>query len=134
MPSCWTMERWWLTSVFTFSFTMSKLLCEPWINSVGRRHILILTLWSLTLQARHQVPESMIEQIISLNRLDMELYKYAQNIFAGQHEQTVQKLVSAVIWVSSHPKYKLILNKKKPKNVIHFHYVKLAFFNGVYLI
>ncbi|XP_021836866.1 protein-tyrosine sulfotransferase isoform X3 [Spinacia oleracea] len=45
-----------------------------------------------TKEARHQVPESMIEQIISLNRLDMELYKYAQNIFAGQHEQTVQKL------------------------------------------
>lgn len=56
-----------------------------------------LTLLSLSLQARRQVPESVIEQIVSLNRLDMELYKYAQNIFAGQHEQMIQKLVSAVI-------------------------------------
>ncbi|XP_021745953.1 protein-tyrosine sulfotransferase-like isoform X2 [Chenopodium quinoa] len=46
-----------------------------------------------TKEARHQVPESVIEQIISLNRLDMELYKYAQKLFARQHEQTVQKLL-----------------------------------------
>ncbi|XP_057526849.1 protein-tyrosine sulfotransferase [Amaranthus tricolor] len=45
-----------------------------------------------TKEARHQVPQSVIEQIISLNRLDMELYKYAQNIFDRQHAQTVQKL------------------------------------------
>ncbi|XP_021773324.1 protein-tyrosine sulfotransferase-like isoform X2 [Chenopodium quinoa] len=46
-----------------------------------------------TKEARRQVPESVIEQIISLNRLDMELYKYAKKLFAGQHEQTVQKLL-----------------------------------------
>lgn len=46
-----------------------------------------------TKEARRQVPESVIEQIVSLNRLDMELYKYAQNIFAGQHEQMIQKLL-----------------------------------------
>ncbi|XP_074303542.1 protein-tyrosine sulfotransferase-like isoform X3 [Silene latifolia] len=42
--------------------------------------------------ARLQVPESVINQIISLNRLDMELYKYARDIFSQQHTNIVQKL------------------------------------------
>ncbi|XP_074303534.1 protein-tyrosine sulfotransferase-like isoform X3 [Silene latifolia] len=43
--------------------------------------------------ARLQVPESVINQIISLNKLDMELYKYAQDIFSQQHTNTVQNLM-----------------------------------------
>lgn len=46
-----------------------------------------------TKESRRQVPESVIEQIVSLNELDMELYKYAQNIFVGQHERLVEKLL-----------------------------------------
>lgn len=37
-----------------------------------------------------------IEQIRSLNHLDFELYKYAQEIFAKQHKHVVEKLSSMV--------------------------------------
>ncbi|XP_074303541.1 protein-tyrosine sulfotransferase-like isoform X2 [Silene latifolia] len=47
---------------------------------------------NFTKEARLQVPESVINQIISLNRLDMELYKYARDIFSQQHTNIVQKL------------------------------------------
>ncbi|XP_015581320.1 protein-tyrosine sulfotransferase isoform X2 [Ricinus communis] len=43
---------------------------------------------------RRRVPEMILEQIRSLNNLDLELYKYAKDIFAKQHKHTVQKLTS----------------------------------------
>lgn len=46
-------------------------------------------------EARQQVPDVVLQQIKSLNRLDVELYKHAQNIFAKQHKHTIQKLVGA---------------------------------------
>ncbi|KAK9676710.1 hypothetical protein RND81_11G094500 [Saponaria officinalis] len=64
-------------------------------KSQSRRRVISLSRISpvnFTKEARQQVPESIINQIISLNRLDMELYKYAQDIFARQHKHTVQKL------------------------------------------
>ncbi|XP_074303518.1 protein-tyrosine sulfotransferase-like [Silene latifolia] len=48
---------------------------------------------NFTNEARLQVPESVINQIISLNKLDMELYKYAQDIFSQQRTNTVQNLM-----------------------------------------
>lgn len=41
---------------------------------------------------RSRVSEVVIEQIRSLNHLDLELYKYAQEIFAKQHKHVVEKL------------------------------------------
>lgn len=48
------------------------------------------------LQERLQVPEMLLEQIRSLNHLDLELYKYAQEIFEKRHKHTMEKLVTAV--------------------------------------
>ncbi|XP_062173072.1 protein-tyrosine sulfotransferase isoform X2 [Alnus glutinosa] len=45
-------------------------------------------------EARLQVPEVVLQQIRSLNNLDLELYKYAQDIFAKQHKRTMEKLVT----------------------------------------
>ncbi|KAL0436907.1 UNVERIFIED_CONTAM: Protein-tyrosine sulfotransferase [Sesamum radiatum] len=46
-------------------------------------------------QARYQVPEAIIQQIASLNSLDMELYTYAKNIFKKQQEHAMQSVVYA---------------------------------------
>lgn len=47
-------------------------------------------------QARHQVSGAVLQQIKSLNHLDMELYKYAQGLFAKQHRRTMQNFVGMV--------------------------------------
>lgn len=47
---------------------------------------------NFTKEARRMVPESVLQQIISLNSLDMELYNYAQDIFSRQHELVMKKL------------------------------------------
>lgn len=41
--------------------------------------------YKLCFQARRQVPEAILKQIISLNSLDMELYEHAKNIFTQEH-------------------------------------------------
>lgn len=48
------------------------------------------------LQARRSVPEVLLQEIMSLNTLDMELYKYAEDIFARKHKYLVQKSANAV--------------------------------------
>uniref|UniRef100_A0A2N9HPM4 Sulfotransferase n=1 Tax=Fagus sylvatica TaxID=28930 RepID=A0A2N9HPM4_FAGSY len=48
-------------------------------------------------EARLQVPEVLLEQIRSLNNLDLELYKYAQDIFEKRHKHTMEKLVTALV-------------------------------------
>ncbi|XP_057955701.1 protein-tyrosine sulfotransferase isoform X2 [Malania oleifera] len=45
-------------------------------------------------KARLEVPEVVLQQIISLNSLDVELYKHAQDIFARQHKQILQTFAS----------------------------------------
>ncbi|XP_043702627.1 protein-tyrosine sulfotransferase-like isoform X4 [Telopea speciosissima] len=45
--------------------------------------------------ARLQVPEVVLQQIMSLNNLDVELYNYAQGIFAQQRKRLMSKLVEA---------------------------------------
>lgn len=44
---------------------------------------------NFTKEARHHVSKSVLQQIRSLNHLDLELYKYAQDIFAKQHKRTM---------------------------------------------
>uniref|UniRef100_A0A7C9DFK1 Uncharacterized protein n=1 Tax=Opuntia streptacantha TaxID=393608 RepID=A0A7C9DFK1_OPUST len=64
-------------------------------KSQSRRRINSLTRIApvnFTKEARLRVHESTIDRIKSLNRLDMELYDYAQDIFARQHHRTMQKL------------------------------------------
>ncbi|KAI8524030.1 hypothetical protein RHMOL_Rhmol13G0117800 [Rhododendron molle] len=43
-------------------------------------------------EARLDVPEVVLQQIKSLNILDMELYRYAQSSFSKQHKQMMQQL------------------------------------------
>lgn len=63
-------------------------------------------------QARWQVPEAVLEEIISLNSLDMELYEHAKKIFTQEHlmlkiqqstviqhkQLTDQKVCSSIIY------------------------------------
>lgn len=53
---------------------------------------------NFTKEARLQVSGEVLEQIRQLNYLDLELYKYAKNIFAKQHKHTVQNLGSSDRW------------------------------------
>ncbi|KAF8403069.1 hypothetical protein HHK36_011163 [Tetracentron sinense] len=46
-------------------------------------------------EAHLQVPEVVLQKIISHNSLDVELYKYAQNIFAQQQKHVMHKLIEA---------------------------------------
>ncbi|XP_040995221.1 protein-tyrosine sulfotransferase-like isoform X3 [Juglans microcarpa x Juglans regia] len=51
-------------------------------------------------EGRLQVPGVILEQIRSLNRLDLELYKYAQDIFEKRHKHTMEKLFAIERWGS----------------------------------
>lgn len=46
-------------------------------------------------QARLKVPEALIQEIASLNSLDVELYKYGQEIFKKQ-QAMMQSMVETV--------------------------------------
>ncbi|XP_024017107.1 protein-tyrosine sulfotransferase isoform X1 [Morus notabilis] len=48
---------------------------------------------NFTKEARHHVSKAVLEQIRSLNHLDLELYKYAQDIFAKQHKRSMHNFV-----------------------------------------
>lgn len=50
---------------------------------------------NFTKEGRRQVSEALLQEITSLNHLDVELYKYAQTIFANQHKRMlVNKVVT----------------------------------------
>lgn len=42
------------------------------------------------LQARLQVPEEVLQELRSLNELDLELYEYARAIFYKQHKTSLR--------------------------------------------
>lgn len=50
---------------------------------------------NFTKEARHHIPEEVLQEIISLNHLDVELYKYAQDIFTKQKRHMVPIIVKA---------------------------------------
>lgn len=50
---------------------------------------------NFTKEARLQVPEGLIQEIESLNKLDVELYKYAQGIFTKQQSHLLHSMVHA---------------------------------------
>ncbi|KAK8361543.1 hypothetical protein V6Z11_A03G047500 [Gossypium hirsutum] len=50
---------------------------------------------NFTKEARNRVPQMVLQRIQSLNKLDVELYEYAQGIFAKQHKQAAEKLFDA---------------------------------------
>ncbi|CAG7868292.1 unnamed protein product [Brassica rapa] len=52
---------------------------------------------NFTRGTRTRVPNEVIQQIKSLNNLDVELYKYAKEIFVKEHELVSKKMVSTVI-------------------------------------
>ncbi|XWS28977.1 hypothetical protein CRYUN_Cryun25bG0117300 [Craigia yunnanensis] len=81
--------------------TVGKLMetYEVCISSLrktqARRHVTSLKRISpanFTKEARLQVPQMVLRRIQSLNNLDLELYEYAQGIFAKQHKQAAEKL------------------------------------------
>ncbi|KAL0797489.1 hypothetical protein Bca101_052663 [Brassica carinata] len=49
---------------------------------------------NFTKETRARVPREVIQQIKSLNNLDVELYKYAKQIFVKEHELVSKKMVS----------------------------------------
>ncbi|KAF3498168.1 hypothetical protein DY000_02052104 [Brassica cretica] len=49
---------------------------------------------NFTTETRTRVPREVIQQIKSLNNLDVELYKYAKEIFVKEHELVSKKIVS----------------------------------------
>ncbi|KAL6566772.1 hypothetical protein OROMI_015176 [Orobanche minor] len=51
---------------------------------------------NFTKEARLQVPEVLIQEIASLNSLDVELYNYARQIFTKQHAHMMQSIANAV--------------------------------------
>lgn len=50
---------------------------------------------NFTKKARLQVPEMLLQEIQSLNSLDIKLYEYAGDIFSKQHEKMTQKFAGA---------------------------------------
>ncbi|XP_024983323.1 protein-tyrosine sulfotransferase-like isoform X2 [Cynara cardunculus var. scolymus] len=50
---------------------------------------------NFTKEARQHVPDTLLKEIISLNSLDIELYKYAKEIFQKQHQIMEQKLLDS---------------------------------------
>ncbi|XP_016465979.2 protein-tyrosine sulfotransferase-like [Nicotiana tabacum] len=48
---------------------------------------------NFTKEGRRQVSEALLQEITSLNSLDVELYKYAQTIFANQHKLMLQNKI-----------------------------------------
>ncbi|CAN7019481.1 unnamed protein product [Brassica rapa subsp. trilocularis] len=52
---------------------------------------------NFTRGTRTRVPNVVIQQIKSLNNLDVELYKYAKEIFVKEHELVSKKMVSTVV-------------------------------------
>lgn len=53
----------------------------------------IIGIW---LQARLMVSQSVLDQILQLNGLDVELYKHAENLFVQQRKLLGPKLVKMV--------------------------------------
>ncbi|KAE8727162.1 Protein-tyrosine sulfotransferase [Hibiscus syriacus] len=83
------------------SMTVGKLMdtYEVCISSLrktqARRRIASLKRISpanFTKEARLQVPQVVLQQIQSLNKLDLELYEYARGIYAKQHKQAAESL------------------------------------------
>ncbi|KAI3748240.1 hypothetical protein L6452_11197 [Arctium lappa] len=62
---------------------------------------------NFTKEARRHVPEALLKQITLLNSLDIELYKYAQEIFKRQRQLMEQKLLNSATrerWQMMHGK------------------------------
>ncbi|KAI3957397.1 hypothetical protein MKW98_003118 [Papaver atlanticum] len=65
----------------------------------GRRRIASLKRISpanFSKDARRQVPDVILQEINSLNRLDVELYKHAKEIFSQERKHLAEKLLEAV--------------------------------------
>ncbi|GJS50779.1 RNA-directed DNA polymerase, eukaryota [Tanacetum coccineum] len=58
--------------------------------------------------ARRHIPDALLKEIISLNSLDMELYKHAKEIFQRQHQNMEQELQDSVTPILNGP---FILNE-----------------------
>ncbi|XP_022874821.1 protein-tyrosine sulfotransferase-like isoform X3 [Olea europaea var. sylvestris] len=60
---------------------------------------------NFTKEARRKVPELLLQEIKLLNSLDMQLYSYAQDIFAKQRALMVQNMVRAESLQSAHDEH-----------------------------
>ena len=51
----------------------------------------------MDVQERNRIPSSVVDEIVSLNKLDMELHKYAKSLFAKQQRQFTKSAISQVL-------------------------------------
>ncbi|AAF79842.1 T6D22.10 [Arabidopsis thaliana] len=93
-----------VTFIYTLQMTVKTLMevyegCITHLRkSQGTRRVNSLkriTPANFTRGTRTRVPKEVIQQIKSLNNLDVELYKYAKVIFAKEHELVSNKLISS---------------------------------------
>ncbi|GFP84235.1 protein-tyrosine sulfotransferase [Phtheirospermum japonicum] len=70
--------------------TLRSSQSERRVNSLKR-----ISPANFTKEARRQVPEELIQEIQSLNSLDVELYNYAQHIFTKQQAHVMQNMAFA---------------------------------------
>ncbi|KAL6508783.1 hypothetical protein OROHE_021342 [Orobanche hederae] len=74
------------------SSSLRSSQAERRVNSLKR-----ISPANFTKEARLQVPEVLIQEIASLNSLDVELYNYARQIFTKQHAHMMQSIANAVM-------------------------------------
>lgn len=80
---------------------------------------------NFTKEARRRIPDALLKEIISLNSLDMELYKHAKEIFQTQHQNMEQELQDFV----TPEKWHVMLNNIDSWTVIYiFGFTFLLFF------
>lgn len=81
---------------------------------------------NFTKEARRHVPDAVLKEIISLNSLDMELYKYAKEIFQKQHQIMEQKLLNSVTPEKWHA---MLTNIDSPWTIVYlFSFTFFVFF------
>ncbi|KAI3826489.1 hypothetical protein L1987_00537 [Smallanthus sonchifolius] len=80
---------------------------------------------NFTKEARRSVPDNELKEIISLNSLDMELYKYAKEIFQKQHRIMEQNMHDSV----TPEKDRTMLANIIPASTVYFlSFIFLVFF------
>ncbi|KAL8262991.1 hypothetical protein R6Q59_024340 [Mikania micrantha] len=72
---------------------------------------------NFTKEARRRVPDNALKEIISLNSLDMELYKYAKEIFQKKHQIMEQKLHDSLTPENGH---RMLMDSIPAWTVVYF--------------
>jgi len=90
-------DVWYVKALNNLWFDAKSKICNfEWLKSYGG--CTFLTLW---VQERELIPSTVVDEIVSLNNLDMDLYKHAEILFAKQQRRFT---------TSTHPQV-LLLNR-----------------------